>query len=120
LTWLLLSSDCRVLVSHLGGTNHPIESCQRAFHERYETKSLLSIPLVPKTRFSFFFIISPLFLWLMLLLNTVEQFEWPTAQRGRFVQRSGVQHNLSCIYHKNETGEENPKEKPQPSSATIR
>jgi hypothetical protein len=50
----------------------------------------------------------------------VEQFEWPTAQRGRFVQRSGVQHNLSCIYHKNETGEENPKEKPQPSSATIR
>jgi hypothetical protein len=117
LTWLLLSSDCRVLVSHLGGTNHPIESCQRAFHERYETKSLLPIPLVPKTRFSFFFIISP---FVFVADVVVEQFEWPTAQRGRFVQRSGVQHNLSCIYHKNETGEEKPKEKPQPSSATIR
>jgi hypothetical protein len=90
----------------------------RAFHdERYETKRSFAYSIGSQDQIFFLLYYFP---FVFVADVVVEQFEWPTAQRGRFVQRSGVQHNLSCIYHKNETGEENPKEKPQPSSATIR
>ena len=106
------------LVCQFEGTNHPIESCQpfmtRDMRWDKETFCFHWYP-ISQTRFFFLLYYSCFVFVAVLLLN--RQFEWPTTQRGRFMQSCGVLHNLSCIYHKNETGKRRWK---RPSRATIR